>query len=154
MAPRDSAAKNKGEYDSCVACYFRDKSRVQRGLLTTTTTAKKRACTGMMGQSQPERCCTVVLRRNKDRQDEEGKRDDDNRERGGKGRGMKQARTRGSFVSRISAAGSGPCAHVFVIRMQQLRRMSKDVYTYGNFTNEVELRDCSRDGRFLRIYLI
>jgi len=24
MAPHDSAAKNKGEYDSCVACYFRD----------------------------------------------------------------------------------------------------------------------------------
>jgi len=74
MAPHDSAAKNKGEYDSCVACYFRDELGAQRGLTTTTTTTtttKKQACSGMMGQSQPERCRAVVLRRNKDRQDEE-----------------------------------------------------------------------------------
>lgn len=33
MAPHDSVAKNKGEYDSCVACYFRDK----RDARTTVT---------------------------------------------------------------------------------------------------------------------
>lgn len=27
MAPHDSAAKNKGEYDSCVACYFNPERR-------------------------------------------------------------------------------------------------------------------------------
>lgn len=78
MAPRDSAAKNKGEYDSCVACYFRYELRGCDGRDTTTTatttatmSTKKRACTGgeLMGQSQPERCRVVVLRPNKDRED-------------------------------------------------------------------------------------
>jgi len=35
MAPHDSAAKNKGEYDSCIVCYFRDERWAQRGMMTT-----------------------------------------------------------------------------------------------------------------------
>lgn len=43
MAPHDSTAKNKGEYDNCVACYFRDEQRAQRGMTTTVVAAMTRS---------------------------------------------------------------------------------------------------------------
>lgn len=72
IAPHDSVAKNKREYNSCVARYFRDELGGAAGIddndddNNDDTATKKRACTGMMGQSHPERC-RVVPRRNKDK---------------------------------------------------------------------------------------
>jgi len=79
MAPHDSAAKNKGEYDSCVACYFRDELRGCIGGRDNDDddveeeTGVHGEGEGLTGQSQPERCHVVVLRPNKDREDAERK---------------------------------------------------------------------------------
>lgn len=169
MAPHDSAAKNKGEYDSCVACYFRDELggrsggwRQRRRRQQRRRNRRARGWWDSRSQNDVAPLFSDETKTDKTR----SKRDVDNRDgmgEGCKGEGDEAGDNKGLsrfcvWYIRCYSAGSGPCAHVFVIRALQLRRMSKDVYTYAQIsqTRYMELRDCLRDSyrRVLRIYFV
>lgn len=92
MAPHDSVAKNKGEYNSCVACYFRDELGGAVGIDDDNDDDDDNNDdeeTGVHGDDGTVASRTMSRRCSptKQRQDEESKRDVDNRGKGFGGEG-------------------------------------------------------------------